>query len=204
MRTKVEICNLALSCLGEKSSVENIDTPTKQSEVVCSKWYDVARRTALRQLMPSFARKRDVWAKNDSYKPAFGYENAYRVKSDCLKILGIGNIGSDRKDYAVEDGHILINDSTEGGLPVRYVADVKDLTRFTDDFVQMFAWFLARDICTELTSSAQKYGQIEDILEKKVQQFCSVDAQENKPIRVKSSNLLAARSGLYPAYGRKQ
>ena len=203
MTTKVEICNLALSCLGEKSSVENIDTPVKQSEIVCSKWFDVSRRTALRQLMPSFARKRDIWAANESYKPAFGYTNAYRTKSDCLKILGIGNIGSERNDYAVEDGHILINESAADGLQVRYIADVKDLSRFTDDFVQMFAWFLARDICTELTSSAQKYGQIDDILEKKIQQFCSVDSQENKPLRVKSSGLLRARSGLSSIYGGK-
>ena len=204
MRTKVEICNLALSCLGEKNSVENIDNPTKQAEIVCSKWYDVARRTALRQLMPSFARKRDIWAADISYKPAFGYSHAYRYKSECLKVLGIGNIGSGREDYAVEDGHILVNEDFKEGLPVRYVADVKDLTKFTDDFVQMFAWFLARDICTELTSSSQKYGEIEQILKTKIQQFCSVDAQENKPVRVKNSELLRARDGLYSFYGRKR
>jgi hypothetical protein len=83
------------------------------------------------------------------------------------------------------------------------VADIKDLTVFSDDFVQMFAWFLARDICTELTASSQKYGEIEQILNSKIQQFCSVDAQENRPIRVKNSELLRARSGLYPL-GRKK
>lgn len=204
MRTKVEICNLALSCLGEKSSAENIDAPVKQTEVVCAKWYDVARRTALRQLMPSFARKREIWAADGGYEPAFGYTNAYKCKSDCLKVLGIGNIGSERNDYAVEDGYILVNEYDNGGLPVRFVADIDDLTKFTDDFVQMFAWFLARDICTELTSSSQKYGEINEILNDKIQQFCSVDAQENKPVRVKNSNLLRARSGLYPVYGRKK
>lgn len=203
MRTKVEICNLALSCLGEKSTIENIDNPTKQTEIVCSKWYDVSRRTALRQLMPSFARKRELWAEDADYKPAFGYEYAYKYKNECLKILGIGNIGN-KEGYAVEDQHILINEYYEDGLPVRYVADVKDLSIFSDDFVQMFAWFLARDICTELTESSQKYGQIEEILAQKVQQFCSVDAQENKPIRVKNSDLLRARSGLYPVGGRKK
>jgi hypothetical protein len=204
MRTKVEICNLALSCLGEKSTVENIDNPTKQSEIVCSKWYDVSRRTALRQLMPSFARKRDIWAVDGDYKPAFGYDFAYKYKNECLKVLGLGNIGDVRNDYAVEDSHILVNENYGEGLPVRYVADIKDLSVFTDDFVQMFAWFLARDICTELTSSSQKYAEIEQILDKKIQQFCSVDAQENKPIRVKNSELLRARGGLYPVFGRKK
>lgn len=203
MRTKVEICNLALSCLGEKSTVENIDNPTKQSEIVCSKWYDVSRRTALRQLMPSFARKRELWAKDGDYKPAFGYEYAYKYKSECLKVLGLGVVGNVRNDYAVEDSHILVNENYEDGLPVRFVADIKDLTVFSDDFVQMFAWFLARDICTELTASSQKYGEIEQILNSKIQQFCSVDAQENRPVRVKNSELLRARSGLYPL-GRKK
>lgn len=204
MKTKVEICNLALSCLGERSTVESIDSPSKQTEVVCSKWYDVSRRTALRQLMPSFARKREVWALNAGYKPAFGYQYAYKYKNDCLKVLGIGEIGSGRNDYAVEDGHILVNENFEGGLPVRYISDVKDVSRFTDDFAHMFAWFLAKDICTELTSSSQKYGEIEKVLQAKIQEFCSVDSQENKPIRLKNSDLLRARSGLGPMYGRKQ
>jgi hypothetical protein len=202
MRTKVEICNLALSCLGERSTVENIDTPAKQTEVVCSKWYDVSRRTALRQLMPSFARKREVWAVNSSYKPAFGYQYAYKYKNDCLKVLGIGVLGSGIDDYAVEDGHVLVNENFPDGLPVRFISDVKDVAKFTDDFSHMFAWFLAKDICTELTSSSSKYKEIENVLEDKIKEFCSVDSQENKPVRIKNSELLRARSGLR-SYGRK-
>lgn len=34
--SKVEICNLALSCIGDKGSVENIDEPSKQTEIVCA------------------------------------------------------------------------------------------------------------------------------------------------------------------------
>lgn len=201
--TKSEICNLALSCIGDKGSVENIDIPEKQVEIVCAKWYDVSRQTALRQMMPSFARKRDIWAAAIDYKPAFGYDYAYKYRSDCLKILGIGNIYEQRHDYAVENGYVLINDYFKDGLPVRYLADIQDVSKFTPDFVSLFAWFLARDICIELTENSQKYQQIEQILPSKIIQYCGVDAQENKPIRISHSKLMRERAGLYPLYGRK-
>lgn len=200
--TETEICNLALSRCGSKGSVESIDEPGKQTEIVCAKWYNVSRRTALKTMMPSFARRREFWPLEADYKPAFGYEYAYRYKSDCLKILGIGNVGS-RRDYAVEGGYLLLNEYFEAGAPVRFVGDVKDTSRFTTDFVSLFSWILARDICIEITDSSQKYQQIEQILPTKIIEYCGVDAQENRPLRVSSSNLLRARAGLWPVYGSK-
>ena len=197
-KTKIEICNLALSRLGNMGSVENIDSPQKEPEVVCSKWYDTARRTALRQMMPSFAKKRDCWVQA-SYTPAFGYKYAYKYNSKCLKILGIGNLYEKSNDYAIEDGYVLTNTFYKDGLPVRYVQDVEEVSKFTDDFVSLFAWFLARDICLELTESSEKYSMIENILPIKIAEVCGVDAQENKPIRIERSNLKAARLGL--SYG---
>lgn len=201
--TKTGICNLALSRCGSKGSVENIDKPSKQTEIVCAKWYDISRRTALKTMMPSFARRREFWALDANYKPAFGYEYAYQYKSDCLKILGIGNIGMCRRDYAVEGGYLLLNEYFEEGVPVRYVGDVTDVSKFTPDFVNLFSWILARDICIEITDSSQKYQQIEQILPAKIIEYCGVDAQENRPVRVSASNLLRSRVGLWPICGSK-
>ena len=73
MVTKSEICNLALSRLGDKKTVENIDNPTTQTEKTFAKWYDVTRRASLRKMIPNFARVREIWAKSN-YTPAFGYK----------------------------------------------------------------------------------------------------------------------------------
>lgn len=204
VNTKTEICNLALSCIGDKGSVENIDVPEKQTEIVCAKWYDVSRQTALRQMMPSFARKREIWPLAVDYRPAFGYDYAYKYKSNCLKVLGIGEIGRRCRDYAVESGYLLTNEYHENGLPVRYVYDVEDVSQFTPDFVSLFAWFLAKDICIELTENESKYAQIEQILPTKILQYCGVDSQENRPVRISESRLMRARAGLYPLCGRKR
>lgn len=194
-KTKIEICNLALSRLGGMASVENIDAPEKETEVVCSKWYNTSRKTALRQMMPSFAKKRDCWVQA-SYTPAFGYKYAYKYDSKCLKLLGIGNLYEKDNDYVIEDGFVLTNTFYKDGLPVRYIYDVEEVSKFTDDFVSLFAWFLARDVCLELTESPEKFSMIENILPMKIAEVCGVDSQENRPIRVERSNLKAARLGL--------
>lgn len=108
-----------------------------------------------------------------------------------------------RRDYAVEGGYLLLNEYFEEGVPVRYVGDVTDPSKFTPDFVNLFSWILARDICIEITDSSQKYQQIEQILPAKIIEYCGVDAQENRPVRVSASNLLRSRAGLWPIYGSK-
>lgn len=198
MEVKTQVANLALARLGNKGSVENLDEPKKQVEIVCSKWWDVSRKTALRYMMPSFARKREIWAQDESYQPAFGYTKAYLVRSDCLKVLGIGDLNEKTNDYAVEDNHILTNDLYQEGLPVRFVADVKDVAKFTPDFIELFSWVLARDIAPELEYSTEQFQLIEKILPEKIMEYCGVDAQENKPIRVSHSRLQLARLGLWP------
>ena len=139
MTVVTDICNLAISHLGDKGSVENIEIPEKQTEIVCAKWYDISRQTALRQMMPSFARKREMWPLDAEYIPAFGYGYVYLYKTDCLKILGIGDLYEKNNDYAVEDGHLLINSYYEDGLPVRYVADIKDPSKYTPDFIDLIS-----------------------------------------------------------------
>lgn len=196
METKVTVCNLALSRFGNKGSVEDIDQPKKQTEIVCAKWYDISRKSALKHMMPNFARKREIWARDIGFTPAFGYEYAYKYKADCLKILGIGNLYEKRNDYSIEGEHLLINELFEGGIPVRYVTDVTNANKFTPDFIQLFSWFLARDICIELTSSDAKYQQIESILPQKIAEYCGVDAQENPPIRISRSPIPRWRAGM--------
>ena len=118
-------------------------------------------------------------------------------------MLGIGNVYEQRGDYAIEDNHILIDDVFEGGLPVRYIGDVDDVSKWTPDFSIVFSWMLAKNICMELHDSSQKYAEIEQILPMKIAQFLSIDSQENKPVRVSNSNLMRRRLGLNPVFGGK-
>ena len=195
MYTKTDICNLALARLGDKRDIENIDNPTNQPEKVFAKWYDISRRAALRTMMPSFARTRKLWAKAE-YTPEFGYAFAYKYRQDCLKVLGIGNLNEPINDYAVEEGYVLTNQNYENGLPVRYVKDVTDINKFDDAFVELFSLMLAYNVAPELTESRAIVQHLEQIIPIKTAQVIAVDSQENKPIIVKTSRLLAGRRGI--------
>lgn len=196
MKTKSDICNLALSRLGEKNTVENIDNPTTQAEKVFAKWYDVTRRAALRKMMPNFARVREIWAKSN-YVPAFGYAFAYDYRTDCVKIIGVGNMDTPDNDYVVEGGYLLSNGQYESGLPVRYVKDVEDCGKFDDNFIELFSLMLAYNVAPELTESANRLNQLLQVIPQKVAEVIAVNSQENKPVIIKHSRLDAARRGYH-------
>lgn len=187
MTSKIEICNLALSRLGDKSTIESIDSPSKPQEQAFAKWYDITRRTVLRQNMPSFAIFREFWLPDGDYKPAFGYENAYRMPTTCLKVLGIDEIPDTRNDYAVEGGYLLCDRYYKGGIPVRYVKDIQNPDRFTPDFIELLSWELARNVCAEITNDTNMLSYIDNVLASVRIELSGVDSQENKPIRVAHS-----------------
>lgn len=201
MTTKSEICNLALSRLGDKKTVENIDNPTTQTEKTFAKWYDITRRAALRKMMPNFARVREVWAKSN-YTPAFGYKNAYDYRSDCVKILGVGNLDTPDYDYVVEGNHLLSNGEYESGLPVRYIKDIDDISKFDDNFIELFSLLLAYNVAPEVTESTGRIQYLTQILPSKIAEVISVNSQENKPFIIRNSRLKNARLGY--GYGVKK
>lgn len=202
MKTKIDICNLALARLGDKQSIEDIDNPTNQLEMTLSRWYDISRRSALRTMMPSFARARKKWILSN-FKPAFGYTYAYKCPNDCLKVIGIGEADNPDNNYVVEGGYILTNSDYKGELPVRYIKDVEDVALFDDLFVELFSLLLAFNIAPEVTENANIITYLSNTIKTKTAEALAVAGQENKPIIVKNSRLSVARRGLHREVSKK-
>lgn len=202
MKSKVDIANLALGRLGDKNSIEDIDNPTNQTENIINRWYDISRRSALRKMMPSFARARGLWHLA-GHKPAFGYKYAYVYAPDCLKIIGIGEADESNTEYAVEGGYILTNIDYNGALPVRYVKDVTDVSCFDDNFTELFSLLLAYNIAPEVTESTSIINYLTNAIQAKISEVTAISGQENKPIIVKNSRLGLARRGLSYGVGKK-
>ena len=200
--SKVQICNLALGVLGSAENILNIDNPTNASEKIFALRYDLTRQKVLKLVKPNFALKRDKWAKLN-VTPSFGYAYAYAVSNDCLAVLGIGNIEEKRNDYAVEGGQLQTNQDAPEGLPVRYVRDITDVTKFTPEFVDLLAWHLAYDCCMSLTQSAEKLGYLTQIMPHNISNASAMNAQENRPIRISNSKFKAARYNRKPSFEEK-
>jgi len=197
---KVEVCNLALSRCGSYGTVENIDTPTKNSEKICAKHWEISRQLALKTIMPNFAVSRRLLGR-DAGVPAFGYAYQYSYPSDCLKILGIGNAEDKSKDYVIEAGsdgnqYIMTDlyDEDLSALPIRFISDVSDVSRFSPEFVDELSWFLAFNINMELTQDVQKQAYFDRLVAQKKNESMALNAQENPPVRINTNTFRMMRT----------
>ena len=199
---KTDVCNLAASRLGQKSSVDNIDTPTKAIEKVFAKWWDTARRVALKEIMPACAIGRRTIALRAT-TPAFGYSNEYLYPSDVVKILGIGQTRHKQNNWKVERSNgatCILSDEYDGeALELRVVVDNQDVTSWSDEFVDCVAWYLAYYTNMEITQNIQKQSYLEQVIDKRKREAASITSQENKPIRVNRSKFKESRTSGFPS-----
>jgi hypothetical protein len=200
INTNVDICNLALSYLGNLNSVNTLDgNDMNDKEVIFSMMYDVVRQSLIREHLPNFAKKRKIVAKLAD-APIFGYENAYEYPADCLKVLGIGNLEDKCNDYNIGAGdnkRWIETDADvlegETGLAIRYIADIDKVSLFDPNFKILLALELAKHTCLPITQDLQKLQMLEQLVSKNRMAFANVDSQESKPIRVERSKFLASK-----------
>lgn len=197
MNAKTEICQLSQSRLGNISLVSDIDNPETPAEKAYAKWYDVCREDLLKTLMPNFALCRIIVPRL-AEKPAFGWAFAYQYPNDCLKVLGIGETQSKENNLSVETlpsgtMAILSDDDCPSGMPIRFIRNIQDVGKFSPEFIMLLSWALAYNCCIEITKDYDKLNYIEKVMPSKLSAASSVNAQENKPVRINTSKFKQAR-----------
>lgn len=200
INTDVDICNLALSYLGNLNSVNTLSgNDMNDKEVIFSIVYDVVRQSLIREHLPNFAKKRKIVAKLGD-APVFGYKNAFEYPADCLKVLGLGNLENKCNDYNIGAGENkrwietdYEPDEEEGGLEIRYIADIESVSLFDPNFKILLGMELAKHTCLQITQDMQKLQMLEQLISKNRMAFANVDSQESKPIRVERSKFLASK-----------
>ena len=209
--SKVQICNLAAGAQGLKNSINNIDTPRSDKEIVFAQWYDITRQHVLKFLMPNFALRRVILAALPSVPDAYqgqygagtgGYGYAYPVPSDCLRVLGLGPIDSEETKPTIEGNIIYTNNYYANGPVLRYIGDETDVTKFSPDFIITFASILGKMTAMVNTQDpAKKASLLKDAMQEWTNSTAQ-NAQENKPMRYSRSRFRDARRTNNPDAGR--
>jgi hypothetical protein len=165
MSSAVDICNLALSHLGDEAQVAAIAPPDGTVQAShCARYYPIARDVLLTIGVPwSFAVKRVALAEvTNPVEDDWAY--AYALPSTCLRPLSLllpgfpaRNLGAQDSDadshpYLVEtaeDGSKILYTNVEGAY-LRYIDAVTDTTKFSPLFVialsRLMAAYLAGPI----------------------------------------------------------
>lgn len=194
--SRVDICNLALSGTGNRNSVNDIDMPITDKEVVCALWYDIVRQLTLKTMAPNFALDRVVVSSKvlpAAYSSAYSY--AWEKPIYALKVLGIGDIDEkDRYMFAVEGDTIYTQDNFEDGLPIRIIRDITDVSAMSVEFKIAFAKELEKRITAPVTQDPSKKKMATSEAVTETANATALNAQENPPIRRSNSKFRASRN----------
>jgi hypothetical protein len=174
MATPVQICNSALLKIGEPR-INSLSDNTKAA-IACNEQYEKLRNEVLRAHPWNFAIKRAELA-SVATAPVYGFDQAYQIPTDCLRILGHEGEEYDR-DYKVEGDKVLTNTSE---FKIRYISLIEDTSKYDENFQEALALRIAADLAYYLTQSTSLKSQLLQEYELSLSRARSYDAQEGFP-----------------------
>lgn len=156
MASRTEICNLALSHLGEGKEIANFSTERSQQAESCRRYFDIALQCVLRDFSWPFASKIECLSLIQAHpNTEWGY--AYRYPTDCLDVRRIlsgqrNESRASRVAYKIsqdESGLVIFTDSAKAWL--EYTVRAEDSTRYPPDFIMALSFRLAAYIAPRVT-----------------------------------------------------
>ena len=153
MLSVVDICNLALSLLGDSATVVSIDPPEGSAQAEhCKRYWPHALQAVLEAHPWGFATKRVRPAQLDVQNPAWAYH--YALPHDALAVFAV--LPPDAADDYEQHGHAVPVEyqleresgqlhllTNQRGAVVRYLATSDDPALYPATFVDALAWKLA-------------------------------------------------------------
>ncbi len=196
VNSKTDICNLASDLLSG-ATMTNVEVPATPEEELYSRWYELTRRKLLRDHPWNFAIKRAVLAASTT-APAFGYDKAYPLPADFVRLLTIGdgdNINDEIYPYQVEGGSILTTNLTTNDttLQIRYIYDCEAVSAFDPMFIEVLAYEIALSLAYRVTNNNTNIERLNKMRNDAIMRAQAVDGQERPPIRIERSASRRAR-----------
>lgn len=164
-QSTTQLANLALQRAQCGKRLNSFDSDSGPEANLARDCYEMLRDMMLRENLWNFAKKR-VQLAELAVAPVFGYNNAYGLPSDCLRIIAVHPYDSDMTQvkYRVEtvsvagtDTPAIITDTEQAYL--RYVKRVEAPAAFTADFYDALAWRMSVEFASGIKKSAQLAAQ---------------------------------------------
>lgn len=194
--TEVQICNLALSQLGQ-GSITSIETATTRPEEICALHYSQTLKEVLRGHIFNFSKKLSTLTVDATKTPAFGFTSAYALPNDFVRLLALGDISinddTDHSDFEISDGYIFTDSADGGTLYITYTYYCTTVTKYDPLFLKLFYLQLASNMAYEFTAKPSMIKQLEDRLDKAEVSAAAIAGQEKKPRRIEKSKWCTKR-----------
>jgi len=182
MASPVDICNLALSHLGNKAQVSSIAPSDKSTEAnLCVIFYPQARDLILEEYDWNFAIRTVALA--DLGSPPSGWAYRYDYPNLCLRPISIKTTNDDiAQDYMVQgddtQGRVVLTNTPDAEMV--FVQKITDTGLFTPTLVEAISWLLASYLAGPLTKSSELSQNALAVYALKVKQAQAMDAMAEK------------------------
>lgn len=197
----VQICNMALSHIGARAKIENIETEQSTEAFQCRLWYDYSRRQSLELYDWGFARKRAP-AVQHAAQPPGEWAFRYVYPADCISMRKFENpLGPDADaiPFSVElapDGEtktILTNLSPDCAILV-YTFNQLNPDIWSPFFVEMFSWALGSHMAFTLTGKTAVETRALERVQAMARQAPAMDANERVGRPPRDADWIASRT----------
>jgi len=149
--SNIEICNLALAKFGDKK-ITTITVPTCKEERECKVLYPLMRDTLTSSHPWNFAMKRADITGSLTTTPAFGWDYAYTLPADCLRVWEFSTEYTENPDFEIEGGLLLTDE--EEDIYIRYLYQVTETGKFPMVYVNCLATLLGAELAPLIMGSS--------------------------------------------------
>lgn len=198
MASVVQICNMALTRIGQSQGINSIDEQSLAAEL-CSLHYEDTRDAVLREFDWPFAEARVYLA--DIGLPPVNWCYRYRYPTDCIKARRIAILGNEnpradeRIPYQIihaDGGRAIITNQPQAELV--YTARVEDTTYFDPLFVSALAWKLAAELAMGLQARPENYQAAQQQYLLTLSQAAAVSLAEAQAMPLPESEFISVRN----------
>ena len=173
MASTVDICNGALNQLGA-TTILSLTEDSKNARL-CNSRYTQVRDGVFRSHPWNCLQKR-VELAQDTTAPAWGFEYAYTLPADCLRLLKILDFDS---NYKVEGRKILSNTET---MKILYIGRITDPNEYDELLRETLSSSLAADIAFAITSNNTTATNMYNLFQDKLKDARFVDSTEGQNV----------------------
>ena len=197
MASIVQICNIALSRIGQSQSIDSL-TESSLAAGLCALHYPACVQQVLADGDWAFAESRVVLA--DIGSPPTNWEYRYAYPNDCLKARRIAVPGMEIVPLAQRipfkvvysgSGKAIVANWPEAELI--YTADVTDTSLFTPLFTSALAWRLAAELAMGMQARPENYQAAMRNYQMEVSNAQAVSYEESEEGDMPDSEFIRAR-----------
>lgn len=198
MASEIEICNMALSNLGQ-GPITNLLDPQTTEEQLCALHYPTIRDGVLEARAWTFAKFQVI--RESTQADEWGLGVLYPIEADWLAVLRCYRSVSafslsqaapkkNQANWEIQGSNIVAD---VGLLYIEGVLRITDTNKFSKLFVQTVAARLAAELCIPITNEKKLLKDMWDLYNYKLKDAASRDGGQGRSEIITAQNLIKSR-----------